>query len=443
MADDQGWGETGYYHHPVLKTPNIDAMAAAGLRFDRFYAGAPNCSPTRATVMTGRSHDRTGVLNHGYALHRQEKTIAQALSKAGYVTGHFGKWHLDGFRGPGVPILADDTHSPGVFGFQEWLSVTNFFDMNPLMSHKGKFVEFQGDSSEIIVDQALKFIAEVGKSKQPFFTVIWYGSPHSPFRAADADKKDFADLSPGDADHYGELVAMDRSIGTLRKGLRELGLAENTLVWYCSDNGGLPKIHPDTVGGLRGYKGSVYEGGLRVPCVIEWPAVIRESRVTSFPASTLDIFPTIADILDLPGDAMLEPVDGISLVPVIQGQAKTRAKPLPFRHTGRGAWIDNDWKLVVPDITKDTAELYNLVNDPKETTNLADREPERLRQMLAAFQAWSASVDRSQAGLDYPEKRVWDDEPGSRDWTTSPEYAPYLDMLKKRPEYAGRIKAAR
>ncbi|GAB6166066.1 sulfatase-like hydrolase/transferase [Thermostilla marina] len=444
MADDQGWGETGYYHHPVLKTPNIDAMAASGLRFDRFYAGAPNCSPTRATVMTGRSHDRTGVLNHGYALHRQEKTIAQALTKAGYVTGHFGKWHLDGFRGPGVPILADDTHSPGVFGFQEWLSVTNFFDMNPLMSRKGKFVEFEGDSSEIIVDQALKFIAEVSASKKPFFTVIWYGSPHSPFRASDADKKAFGDLSPGDADHYGELVAMDRSIGTLRKGLRELGIADNTLVWYCSDNGGLPRIQPDTVGGLRGYKGSVYEGGLRVPCVVEWPTVIRKARVTSYPAATLDIFPTIADLLDLPDDAMLHPIDGISLVPVLQGKAgTTRPKPLPFRHTGRGAWIDNDWKLVVPDIAKDAVELYNLANDPHETTNLAEREPKRTQAMLAAFRAWSASVDRSQAGLDYPEKRVWDDEPGSRDWATSPEYAPYLDILKQRPEYAGRIKSSR
>jgi hypothetical protein len=126
MADDQGWGQMGYYQHPILKTPNLDAMSQAGLRFDRFYAGAPVCSPTRASVLTGRANDRTGVESHGYALRRQEITIAKMLSDAGYVTGHFGKWHLNALRGPGVPILKSDDHNPGEFGFQTWLSVTNF-----------------------------------------------------------------------------------------------------------------------------------------------------------------------------------------------------------------------------------------------------------------------------------------------------------------------------
>ena len=108
MTDDQGWGQTGYYKHPILKTPNLDAMAKNGLRFDRFYAGAPQCSPTRASVLTGRNNDRTGVFYHGYSLNKNEKTIAQELKKIGYSTGHFGKWHLNGIRGPGVPIFEDD-----------------------------------------------------------------------------------------------------------------------------------------------------------------------------------------------------------------------------------------------------------------------------------------------------------------------------------------------
>ena len=112
MTDDQGWGQTGYYNHPILKTPNLDSMATNGLRLDRFYAGSPLCSPTRATVLTGRSNDRTGVFSHGYALRLQEKTLAQALKKKGYKTAHFGKWHLNGLKGPGVPILKDDNHSP-------------------------------------------------------------------------------------------------------------------------------------------------------------------------------------------------------------------------------------------------------------------------------------------------------------------------------------------
>ena len=144
MADDMGWGQTGYRNHPLLKTPHLDAMAANGLRFERFYAGGPVCSPTRASVLTGRSHDRTGVLQHGYALRLQEKTLPQALKSAGYVTGHFGKWHLNGLRGPGAPIFADDPYSPGAFGFDEWVSVTNFYDTDPLMSRNGEFEEFTG-----------------------------------------------------------------------------------------------------------------------------------------------------------------------------------------------------------------------------------------------------------------------------------------------------------
>ena len=143
MADDMGWGETGYNGHPVLKTPHLDAMAAGGLRFDRFYAGAPVCSPTRATVLTGRSNDRTGVQDHGVPLRRQEKTLAQALRAAGYTTAHFGKWHLDGYRGPGAPVLTSDELHPGVFGFDEWLSTTNYFDRNPILGGNNGLKDYQ------------------------------------------------------------------------------------------------------------------------------------------------------------------------------------------------------------------------------------------------------------------------------------------------------------
>ena len=172
MTDDQGWGQTGYYNHPVLKTPNLDAMAKNGIRFDRFYAAAPVCSPTRASVLTGRTNDRSGVPSHGYALRTQEKTIGKALQKAGYATGHFGKWHLNGLRGPGVPIFKEDSHSPGNFGFDHWLTVTNFFDINPLMSENGSFVDLKGDSSEIIVNKALAFIKKKISENVLFFTVI-------------------------------------------------------------------------------------------------------------------------------------------------------------------------------------------------------------------------------------------------------------------------------
>src|SRR4030042_1573351 len=191
MSDDHGWGQKGYNNHPVLQTPNLDEMAANGLRFNRFYAGSPVCSPTRASVLTGRSNDRTAVYDHGYPLRKQEKTIAQALKEAGYMTAHFGKWHLNGHRGPGAPILKDDERNPGHFGFYEWLSVSNFFDINPVMSRNGIFEELQGESSIIIVNEALKFIEQAINNNRPFFIVIWFGSPHSPWMACDEDKKIF------------------------------------------------------------------------------------------------------------------------------------------------------------------------------------------------------------------------------------------------------------
>ncbi len=435
MADDMGWGQTSYNGHPVLKTPHLDAMASAGLRFDRFYAGAPNCSPTRATVMTGRSNDRTGVLNHGYALRRQEKTVAQALRSAGYVTGHFGKWHLGGYSGPGAPVLADDAYSPGAFGFEEWLSVTNFFDRNPLLSRRGRFEDFTGDSSEIVVDEALKFIAQGRGQGKPTFTVIWFGSPHAPMIASDEDRAPFRALELNSQHHYGELAAMDRSIGALRQGLRRLGIAENTLVWFCSDNGGLPEVRPGSVGDLRGFKNTMYEGGLRVPGVLEWPAVVAAGRVTRYQAGTVDIFPTLADITGVAASALLAPVDGISLKPLLTAELDRRPKPLAFRHTNRAALIDGQYKIVSPNLAQGKFEVYDLEADPREATDIAATQPAVATRLRTALLEWSASVEASAAGRDYPEGRAINKEPATQSWMAAPEYQRYLKEWQKRPEF--------
>lgn len=442
MADDQGWGQTGYYNNPVLKTPNLDAMAANGLRFDRYYAAAPVCSPTRASVLTGRTNLRTGVLSHGYALRRQEKTIAQALKNAGYATGHFGKWHLNGMRGPGVPILAEDSHNPGTFGFDEWLSVTNFFDRDPIMSRKGEFIEFKGDSSEIIVDEALKFIGQQAQAEKPFLTVIWYGTPHNPFMASDEDTKEFAHLDTASKDQHGELVAMDRSIGALRRGLRDLNIADNTLVWFTSDNGGLPKITPSTVGDLRGFKGSLYEGGLRVPAVIEWPGHITEPRVTEFPAVAMDIFPTVAEVVGLPDSVMQKPQDGQSLKGLFTESWSKREKPISFNCFGNSALLDNNYKLLLngKGKKKKSFELYDLATDPKESKNLYDSNRDVAARMTAQLEVRNKSIEDSLAGKDYPEGRVNKGEPEPRFWMTVDAYRPYFDEWRKRPEYASRLK---
>ncbi len=436
MADDQGWGQTSYNNHPILKTPNLDAMAAAGLRFDRFYAAAPVCSPTRASVLTGRTNRRTGVESHGYALRRQEQSIATLLRDAGYATGHFGKWHLNGLRGPGAPVLAGDTHHPGVFGFDTWLSVTNFFDMNPLMSRNGVFEEFGGDSSEIIVDQAIEFMRQQADADKPFFAVIWYGTPHSPFMADETDIEPFADLpDERSRNQLAELVAMDRSIGTLRASLRDLQIADDTIVWFTSDNGGLPNLLPDTVGGLRGNKRSLYEGGLRVPGIVEWPAQIGP-RVTSYPAVSMDIVATIADLAGIPSSQLIWPQDGISLRPLFHGELQTRANPIPFSCFKDSAVIDNNFKLLrLGGDEQVRYELYDLDNDPAEQTNLYESRPGIATRMTELLDQQNHSIQQSIAGADYPEGSVNPGEPPPHSWIDDPRYVPYFDEWRDRPEY--------
>ena len=442
MTDDQGWAQTSYNNHPVLKTPNLDSMAANGLRFDRFYAAGPVCSPTRASVLTGRTHDRTGVFNHGFALRRQEKTLSKALNNAGYATGHFGKWHLNGLRGPGVPIFADDIYNPGAFGFEDWVSVTNFFDIDPLMSDNGDFKQFNGTTSEIIASQAIEFIEKSKADQKPFFAVIWDGSPHRPMIATKEDKAPYNHLNEKSANQLGEIVAFDRSVGMIREKLRQLNIASNTIIWFCSDNGGLHDIEPSTVGNLRGFKGSLYEGGIRVPAIIEWPAKVKPA-ITKYPASTMDIFPTIANIIQLPDTVMLQPQDGQSLVKVWQDEdIAERDKPIPFRYRNGGALVNNNFKIFTENRDSGIYQLYKLSSDPLESTNVAEQYPEMYESMISTYEKWDQTVNNSIKGLDYPEGVVTD---SSRDhtWMKDPRYQPYLDEWAKRWEYKERIERSR
>ena len=444
MADDMGFGQVGYRNHPVLETPHLDAMAAAGFRLDGFRSAAFTCSPTRASVLTGRTNDRTGVREHGFPLHPAEITLPQLLGGAGYATGHFGKWHLNGLRGPGVPVLGDDPLSPGRFGFDRWLSVTNYFDRDPLLSRGGAFEEFRGDSSEVVVNEALAFIREKTGAGEPFFAVVWYGSPHSPFVASPADRAAFAALGDDSAAHYGELAALDRSVGALRAGLRDAAVAENTLVWFCSDNGGLPGVTPPSTGEidgepLRGHKGTIFSGGLRVPAIVEWPAAIPAGRASDAVTVTSDILPTLCAACGVapPAD---RPLDGVNLLPLLTGEVPdwTRPGPLGFRQNRAAAWLDGALKLLTRDRTAEGRpvrwELYDLAADPGETRDLAADRPADVSRMAAAFADWSASVDASAAGADYPAGAP-PQIVGRRFWHEDPAYAPHLDEWRDRPEY--------
>jgi len=304
MADDQGWGDMGYNGHPDLKTPHFDAMAEAGLRFDRFYAAAPVCSPTRASVMTGRHPNRMGCLSWGGTLRPQEDTVSELLQSAGYATGHFGKWHLGSVQ-KGSPV------NPGASGFDNWASAPNFYDNDPVFAHNGRAIAHSGESSEVTVSVALDFIREHAQGDDPFLAVVWFGSPHRPHEALKKDRAPFKDKSEKQQHLLGEIRAMDRAFGRLRDGIAGLGIRDNTLLWYCSDNGGLPESGHT---GGRAEKGSIYEGGLRVPGLLEWPSRLKQPRRTAVPCTTSDILPTVLDAAGVPLPEH-RPLDGVSLLP--------------------------------------------------------------------------------------------------------------------------------
>ena len=491
MADDMGWAQTGYYGHPVMKTPNLDDMAKSGLRMDRFYAGAPSCTPTRASVMTGRTNDRTGAFRVGHSINKQEKMLSTAFQDAGYATAHFGKWHLN-YSGVGLehPLRADDPHNPGELGFDYWLSTTSGFDLFSIeggrfeLSRNGTREEFQGDGSEVIVDEALQFITEQVENEKPVFVVIWYSTPHGPWEASEEDIAPFLGVVDRTSAHmHGEIVAMDRSIGNLRQGLKDLGIADNTLVWFTSDNGGSPNVDtgftypdgedsrpvieypsdcsddidpdltseesvalgcirgakPDSTGHLRGFKKDFYEGGLRVPTVVEWPAGI-EPRVSNFPSGTVDMFPTLIDVANLSPDSINKMHDGISLAEVFESEPARRDRPLGFRASDGRMWLDNDWKIVQNvsfenyEFVTQPFELYNVIGDPSEEQNLIELYPEVAERMLKELALWSVSVSRSALGADYPEEVVL---------PTGREFDPVVDERRKRrfAEWAEEVRA--
>ena len=437
MGDDHGWHETGYNHHPRLKTPTLDAMAAHGFRFDRFYAAAPVCSPTRGSIMTGRHPNRYGTFSPNHSIRPEEITIAQLLQRAGYATGHFGKWHLGPVRG-GVPT------NPGAMGFDQWLSHDNFFGYNPKFDRNGADPErFPGESSEIVVTEALKFIKSAVARRQPFFAVVWFGSPHEPYAAIDEDMIPFKDLTNLDRrlrHRFGEIVALDRSMGWLRDYLRDAGIRDKTLLWYTSDNGTPREVCVWTP--LRGHKGNLYEGGIRVPSVIEYPPLIPAARSTAVPAVTSDIFPTLCDLLGI--DLPKRPLDGRSLLPLIRGKVSERSEPIRFwvydrRGEAKGEpWIDpklqhgnlptskrytidfvnfrhpvartsnfggsaaitgNRYKLFVP--VKGAPELYDIPADIGEKHDVAAEHPDIVRDLEAQLRSWQKSVETSLTGADY------------------------------------------
>lgn len=438
MADDLGFGDVGFNGNRVIRTPNLDAMANAGIKFNRFYAAAPVCSPTRGSCLTGRHPFRYGVLyaNVGH-MKQPEVTLAEVLHDQGYSTGHFGKWHLgtlttsvkDSNRGG--PRGARHFAPPQAHGFDTCFSteakVPTFDPLFRPADGSGKWWDpiatdaartpygtrywnergeavtnnLDGDDSRVIMDRVIPFIESAARRGDPFLAVVWFHAPHRPVVAGREDQMPYRAYDGFERNYYGCITALDRQVGRLRSKLRELGVEQNTLVWFCSDNGpeGAAADSPGSAGPLRGRKRSLYEGGIRVPGVLEWPSRITQSRTTDVPAVTSDILPTVLEIVGArsPDD---RPLDGVSLVPLIDGQMAARPRPIGFASRGQISWVDDQYKIISAD-GGNTWELYDLPADVGEQSDVAHKHENIVDRMAQEARAWLDSCRRSAAEHDY------------------------------------------
>ncbi len=434
MSDDQGWGDVGFNRNDDILTPHLDAMAKNGVRFDRFYAAAPLCSPTRASCLTGRFPFRSGILAaHTSGLRVAEITIAEILKKNEYATGFFGKWHI-GWVKPDEQGTRGHYSPPSHHGFDEVFATTSAVPTwNPTVTpegwesntnqpgqpwkggfpymHNGKEAteNLDGDDSRVIMDRVIPFVESNQTGR--FFATVWFHTPHEPVVAGDKYKERYAKFGQRRQNYYGCITAMDEQIGRLRDKLRELKIEKETLIFFCSDNGPgdkLAKKEVASAGPFKGHKHQMYEGGILVPACAEWPGVISSESAVDVRCSTLDFFPTIAKIVGYSfSRTQQRPIDGVDLMPIIRGSVGKRENDLFFGfrrlHDGTDgqAIISGDYKLLREAKPNGRTRLYNLRDDPFEQTDLADSMLVLFDEMSNKLTALDASCQLSRDGADY------------------------------------------
>lgn len=421
LLDDAGWTDVECYGSRI-QTPNINRLASQGLRFSDCHSAAPNCSPSRTGLLTGRTPSRAGVYSylppsHVMHLRDEEITVAELLKPAGYRTGHFGKWHLS--------RLESDQPSPAKQGFDYSLGTDN--NASPSHHNPTNFVrngqpvgKMEGYSCHIVVDETIQWLDSIQASKtsDPFFACVWFHEPHSPIASPpDLVSKYqalYPELSKKQATYHANIENADLAVGRLMQKIDELGVAENTVVFFTSDNGPLNRFSRV---GLRGQKSHVWEGGHRVPGIFRWPGVIAKGTQSKVPISGVDYLPTVCDIagVELPTGREL---DGVSLRGLLSGQMHQldREKPLYwffYRLNPAIAIRDGDWSLVSRsnDANRPKAhqllkedmsfigsskpvdfQLYNLAEDLGQQTEVSKTNPERLRRLRAMMESMHKGV---------------------------------------------------
>lgn len=408
LTDDLGWGDLGCYGSEDIRTPHIDALAERGIRMTNWYANAPVCSPTRASLLTGRYPAHAGVEGilgaprNTTGLPPQE-TLASALQAAGWTTALYGKWHLG---------VAPES-SPLRHGFDEYFGfragcVDYYSHIMYWGNHNPLHDLWEGDEevwlngeylTHAITRRAVDFVEN---AKAPFFCFVSYNAPHYPMHAPAEAMERYAHL-PWDRQVMAAMIGcVDDGVGELVAALARAGRLEDTIIVLTSDNGpsaeernwlGGEEIayRGGSAGGLRGHKGSLYEGGIRVPCIWSWPGGLPQGRVCDDPAASMDVAPTVASAVGAP----LADLDGVDLGPVLSGgQASTAERPLAWAYDGQAAIRVGKWKYVTNPKDRLGGEreaggfLHDLERDPAETANASDGHPEVARELAGQLERW-------------------------------------------------------
>ncbi|MDN5216841.1 sulfatase-like hydrolase/transferase [Fulvivirgaceae bacterium BMA12] len=446
MCDDLGWGDVGFNGNKEIKTPNLDRLAAAGITLSRFYSAGPVCSPTRASCLTGRNPFRMGIptANSGH-MRPEEITLPELLKSKGYHTGHFGKWHLgtltatikDANRGKprdysnyAIPMANGydeyfvteskvPTYDPMIFpsSFKEelgeskrygWAAIEDksdtrkpeFFGTHYWVGpERPELTNLEGDDSRVIMDRVIPFMRRSVSSGHPFFSVVWFHTPHLPLVATKKYRDMYSAHSHKKQLLYASITMMDEQVGRLWDELEKMGQADNTMLWFCSDNGP-ERGTPGSAGPFRERKRSLYEGGLRVPAFVIWPDKVKSGQVINTPCVTSDYLPTITDFLGIIYPDSDRPIDGISLKDILISDQTERKRAIGFQAPKKMSWVTDQYKLISNDEGQ-TFELYDLINDKSETKDISAENKKLVAGMKKDLLAWVASCRRSEEGKDY------------------------------------------
>ncbi|MBD3266193.1 sulfatase-like hydrolase/transferase [bacterium] len=420
FADDLGWGDLGCYGQKRLKTPNLDRLARQGTMFTQFYVSGSVCSPSRTAIMTGHYPARHGVHGHFASQKINQRrgmpdyldpnvtTLTDLFQQNGYKTGHFGKWHLGSWQG--------DPPTPEAYGIDQYRT-TNHSNRGPVKDYNLWAPEKRPVASKLVLDEAIDFIKE--NKENPFYVNAWFVDPHATLNPSEQQMQPYSHMGPKGVPfraarevYYATVTEMDRQIGVFLDKLDALGLAENTIVIFSSDNGpedieigNASHSGVGSTGPLRGRKRSIYEGGIRVPFIVRWPGKTPAGKIDQKSViAGVDFIPTLCGLAGIAVPNNLN-LDGENRAAAFKGQPRQRTQPLMwewryrifghvFHHSPMLAIRDKQWKLLMnPDRSR--VELYDIVRDPREMTNLAEKHPNIVKKLSSQVLDWQKELPKS------------------------------------------------